>query len=81
VVAIVLFGGVSIFGGRGSIFGVFIAVLVFGCITEALTLMNVSAQAQNIVTGGLLLISVILPNVADGLRRIRTRGGRRTLRA
>jgi rhamnose transport system permease protein len=78
VVAIVLFGGVSIFGGRGSIFGVFLAVLIFGCITEALTLMNVSAQAQNIVTGGLLLISVILPNAADSLRRVRARGGRRT---
>jgi rhamnose transport system permease protein len=78
VVAIVLFGGVSIFGGRGTIFGVFIAVLVFGCITEALTLMNVSAQAQNIVTGGLLLISVVLPNAADSVRRLRTRGGRRT---
>jgi rhamnose transport system permease protein len=78
VVAIVLFGGVSIFGGRGSILGVFIAVLVFGCITEALTLMNVSAQAQSIVTGGLLLISVILPNAADSLRRVRARGGRRT---
>jgi rhamnose transport system permease protein len=73
VVAIVLFGGVSIFGGRGTIFGVLIAVLVFGCITEALTLMNISAQAQSIVTGGLLLISVILPNLADGIRRIRTR--------
>jgi rhamnose transport system permease protein len=77
VVAIVLFGGVSIFGGRGSIFGVVIAVLVFGSLKEALTLMNVSAQAQNIVTGGLLLISVILPNVADSLRRVRARAGLR----
>jgi rhamnose transport system permease protein len=78
VVAIVLFGGVSIFGGRGSILGVFIAVLVFSCITEALTLKNVSAQAQSIVTGGLLLVSVILPNVASSLRRVRARAGLRT---
>jgi rhamnose transport system permease protein len=78
VVAIVLFGGVSIFGGRGSIFGVVLAVIVFGSIKEALTLMNVSAQAQNIVTGGLLLVSVILPNVASSLRRVRARAGLRT---
>ncbi len=32
VVAIVLFGGVSIFGGRGSIVGVVLAVIVFGCL-------------------------------------------------
>jgi rhamnose transport system permease protein len=77
VVAIVLFAGVSIFGGRGSIVGVVIAVLVFGCITEALTLMNVSTQAQSIVTGGLLLVSVILPNVASIIGRVRARAGPR----
>ena len=32
VVAIVLFGGVSIFGGRGSILGVVLAVVIFGCL-------------------------------------------------
>ena len=77
VVAIVLFGGVSIFGGRGSIFGVALAVVIIGCIQEALTLMNVAAQVQNIVTGGLLLVSVIVPNGAEALRRIRVRARRR----
>ncbi len=40
--------------------------------------MNVSAQVQNIVTGGLLLISVIVPNVASSLRRVRARASLRT---
>jgi rhamnose transport system permease protein len=71
VVTIVLFGGVSIFGGRGSILGVVLAVLIVGCIQEALTLKNVAADVQNIVIGALLLISVIVPNTADGLQRIR----------
>jgi rhamnose transport system permease protein len=73
VVTIVLFAGVSIFGGRGSILGVVLAVVIVGCIQEALTLKNVAAEVQNIVTGGLLLISVIVPNAAAGLRRIRGR--------
>jgi rhamnose transport system permease protein len=73
VVTIVLFGGVSIFGGRGSIFGVVLAVLIVGCIQEALTLKNVSADVQNIVIGVLLLVSVIVPNSADGIQRIRAR--------
>jgi rhamnose transport system permease protein len=89
VVTIVLFGGVSIFGGRGSILGVVLAVVIVGCIQEALTLKNVSADVQNIVTGGLLLISVIVPNSAEGLERIRARARarrrgqelRRTVRA
>ena len=73
VVTIVLFGGVSIFGGRGSILGVVLAVVIVGCIQEALTLKNVSADVQNIVTGVLLLVSVIVPKSADGFRRVRAR--------
>jgi rhamnose transport system permease protein len=71
VVAIVLFGGVSIFGGRGSIFGVLLAVVIFGCLQTALTLQNVEAQVQNVVTGALLLFSVIVPSGADAIRRLR----------
>jgi len=73
VVTIVLFGGVSIFGGKGSILGVVLAVVIVGCIQEAMTLKNISADVQNIVIGGLLLVSVIVPNSADGLQRIRAR--------
>ena len=78
VVAVVLFGGVSIFGGRGSILGVLLAVIIFGALLQALTLQNVDAQVQNVVTGGLLLLSVIIPSGAEVLRRFRTRLGTRT---
>lgn len=77
VVAVVLFGGVSIFGGRGTIAGVVLSVLVVGSFDEALTLINVSAQKQNVVFGVLLLISVLLPNGSDGFRRLRRRVQRR----
>jgi rhamnose transport system permease protein len=77
VVAIVLFGGVSIFGGRGSILGVVLAAIIFGCLQTALTLQNVDAQVQNIVTGGLLLLSVVIPSCAEVMRRLRTRLGTR----
>jgi rhamnose transport system permease protein len=77
VVAIVLFGGVSIFGGRGSILGVVLAATVLGVIQQALTLRNVDAQVRNIVTGVLLLISVVLPNIVATLRRLRARAGNR----
>ena len=62
VVTIVLLGGVSIFGGRGTIAGVVIAVAVLGCLQTALTADQVPAQDQNIVVGILLIASVILPN-------------------
>lgn len=76
VVAVVLFGGVSIFGGRGTLLGVVLSVLVIGSFDESLTLVNVTQQSQNIVFGILLLISVLLPNSADGIRRIRARTAR-----
>ena len=79
VVTIVLLGGVSIFGGRGTIVGVLLAVSVLGCLQTALTLALVPAQDQNIVVGGLLIASVIVPNAADLYGRVRL-GSQRTMR-
>ena len=73
VVTIVLLGGISIFGGRGTIAGVVIAVAVLGTLQAALTADLVPAQDQNIVVGGLLLASVIIPNARDLYRRARVR--------
>lgn len=73
VVAIVLFGGVSIFGGRGTVLGVALSVAIVGCLQQALTQMHVQPEVQNIVTGLLLLISVIVPNSGAAVRRIRER--------
>ena len=73
VVTVVLLGGISIFGGRGTIIGVLLAVAILGCLQTALTLDLVSSQDQNIVVGGLLIASVIVPSAADLVRRARVR--------
>ena len=73
VVTVVLLGGVSIFGGRGTIVGVVLAVAVLGCLQTAMTADLIPAQDQNIVVGGLLLASVIVPNAGDMFRRGRAR--------
>ena len=73
VVTVVLLGGISIFGGRGTILGVVLAVCVVAALQSALTLALVSPQTQNIVTGVLLLVSVIVPNVSEMIRRARER--------
>lgn len=79
VVAIALFGGVSIFGGRGTIFGVLVSVAIFGSLQSSLTALNVSAQAQSIVTGCLLLVSVLIPTARENVLRVRARFRRRSL--
>ena len=68
-----LLGGVSIFGGRGTIVGVVLAVAILGCLQTAMTLDLISAQDQNIVVGGLLIVSVIVPSAGDLYRRARIR--------
>jgi len=81
VVTIVLLGGVSIFGGRGTIAGVVVAVAVLGCLQTALTADLIPAQDQNIVVGALLVASVIVPNAGElyrrGRARLRSAGARR----
>jgi rhamnose transport system permease protein len=70
VVAIVLLAGVSIFGGKGSIIGVVLAVLAFAGIQNALLLTNFNQEATGIVTGVLLLASVFVPIAARWLRHL-----------
>ena len=78
VVAIVLFGGVSIFGGRGNLLGVIVAVFLLGTLRNALTLNNVSSDALTVVTGGLLLLSVLGPSATARVREALSRGRRTT---
>jgi rhamnose transport system permease protein len=68
VVAAVLLGGVSIFGGKGSLPGVLAGVVLLATLQNALRLQDVSSQALNIVTGALLVLSVLLPNIVTGIR-------------
>jgi rhamnose transport system permease protein len=68
VVAAVLLGGVSIFGGRGALPGVIAGVVLLGSLQNALRLSDVSNEALNVVTGVLLIISVLAPNLANAVR-------------
>jgi rhamnose transport system permease protein len=79
VVAAVLVGGVSIFGGRGALPGVIAGVLLIGALRSALRLADVSSDVINVATGGLLVLSVVVPAAAAALRRRRARA-RTTLR-
>jgi len=69
VIAAVLLGGVSIFGGKGSIPGVVASVLLIGTINYALRLGRVSDVVLIIVTGTLLIVSVIIPSITAALSR------------
>jgi rhamnose transport system permease protein len=79
VVAAVLLGGVSIFGGRGTLVGVLAGVLLLGTVRNALQLADVSTDTLTVVTGALLILSVVGPN-AVALTRENLRRRRASLR-
>jgi rhamnose transport system permease protein len=73
----VLLGGVSIFGGRGTIVGVILALVLLGGIQKALLLSDsISSYWIQIVTGTLLVGSVLGPNIARRVTEARRRRSR-----
>ncbi len=73
-VTAVLLGGVSIFGGRGTIAGVILALLLLGGIQKALSLSeSISSYWIQIVTGALLVGSVLGPNLVRRASEARRR--------
>jgi len=68
IIAAVLFGGVAIAGGVGTIWGVIAAVLIWGFSQSYLQLIGWDANALVIVSGVLLLLSVTIPRLLGALR-------------
>jgi len=76
VIAAVLLGGIDFDGGRGTLGGAVAGVFLLGSLQNLLSLQNVSADSQTIVTGLLLIVSVLGPHVGrqitESVRRRRT---------
>lgn len=73
VVTVVLLGGVNIFGGRGSLLGVVLAIFIVAILQNVLGLLNISGDIQSLAIGLLLILSVLGPNVARRIQVVITR--------
>ncbi len=82
VIAAVVVGGTSLYGGQGSIPGTFLGVTFLTIMSDALDILNVSPFAIDLATGSLLLLSAaadVLANRKDlASLRIRMFGSRET---
>ena len=58
VIAAVVIGGTSITGGRGTILGTVLGVILLGSIGPALTFLGVSAYWERAAQGGIILVAV-----------------------
>jgi rhamnose transport system permease protein len=70
IVTMVLLGGVSIFGGSGTLTGVFLSILIILNLRNGMALVNIPGATQTGVIGLLLILSVFVPG---WLGQVRTR--------
>jgi ribose/xylose/arabinose/galactoside ABC-type transport system permease subunit len=69
VIASVVIGGTSLFGGVGSIFGTVIGTILIGVLLNGLVLMNVSSYIQQIIIGVIIVLAVAFDTFAKSRRR------------
>jgi len=65
IVTMVLLGGVSIFGGSGTLYGVFLSILIILNVRNGMSLASYSGHFQTGVIGILLIFSVLGPNLVN----------------
>jgi ribose transport system permease protein len=63
IIAAVIIGGTALTGGKGSVIGTLVGVLLLGVIQNGLTLLNISSFWQPVVVGLILLIAIVLDEV------------------
>ncbi len=79
VITAVVLGGVDINGGKGTLIGAVLALLLIGLLRFGMGLLNIQGQVQSIAIGILLILSILLPNLPQIIRAQRGTWNRRTL--
>jgi rhamnose transport system permease protein len=69
VIAAVIVGGVAVTGGRGTVVGTLLGVILLGLIGPALTFLGISAYWERAIQGGIILAAV-------GIDAVSVRSGR-----
>ncbi|WP_026370582.1 ABC transporter permease [Kallotenue papyrolyticum] len=71
VITVTVLGGISIFGGSGSMLGALLALVLFGSLRFGMGLVNIQGQVQGMVIGTLLILSILAPRLGRALPGLR----------
>ncbi len=74
VVACIALGGVNLAGGKGTVLGLVLSILLLGTIQNGMGLANVNGPVQELVIGLILMASMIVPLGIRAIGRARSRG-------
>jgi sugar transport system permease protein len=69
VITAVIVGGASLYGGRGSLVGTLLGVLLIGVLNNGMVLLGVNSYAQYVANGVIVLLAVLIGAVRPGARR------------
>ena len=68
-IAAVVLGGTSLAGGRGTIVGTMIGAFVIGTLNNGLTLMGISSFLEQVITGSVIVIALIIDQLQQRAER------------
>ena len=63
-IAAAVIGGTSLFGGRGSAYSALLGIIVIQAISNGLILLDLDSSIRYMITGGVLLLAVIVDSMS-----------------
>jgi len=79
VITAAVLGGVDINGGKGSMLGAALSLLLIGLMRFGMGLLNIQGQMQGIAVGLLLILSILIPSLVRSVSARRRDIGQRSL--
>ncbi len=68
VITAAVLGGLDINGGKGSMYGATLALVLIGLLRFGMGLLNIQSQVQSMVIGLLLIVSILVPHIGQQIR-------------
>jgi len=69
IITMALLGGTDINGGKGSMLGTFLAIIMIIILKTGLIVANITSDQQTFVMGVILLLTIIIPNITEARKR------------